>query len=71
VLDEPGEGIVGIEVKAKASIDARDFKGLRFLTEAAGRRFRRGLVLYTGAGIVPFGANLHAVPVQALWEWGA
>jgi hypothetical protein len=35
----------------------------------AGRRFRRGIVLYTGAEIVPFGAGLFALPVEALWRW--
>jgi hypothetical protein len=29
------------------------------------------VVLYAGTEIVPFGANLHAVPLRALWEWTA
>lgn len=71
VLERRGGALVGIEVKSAATVTAADFKGLRTLAEVAGRRFRRGIVLYTGAEIVPFGAELYAVPVDALWRWGA
>jgi predicted AAA+ superfamily ATPase len=70
VLEEPGGRVVGVEVKASATVGAADFKGLRLLAEAAGRRFHRGIVLYTGREVVPFGAALHAVPVDAVWAWG-
>jgi hypothetical protein len=30
----------------------------------------RGIVLYTGTEVVPFGRTLHALPVDALWRWG-
>ena len=32
-----------------------------------GDRFVRGVVLFTGETAVPFGANLHALPVAQLW----
>jgi len=35
-----------------------------------GERFLRGIVLYTGDQPVPFGSNLHALPVSALWKTG-
>jgi len=69
VLERRGGAVVGIEVKSAATISAADFKGLRTLAAAAGRRFRRGIVLYTGAEVVPFGAGLFAMPVEALWQW--
>jgi predicted AAA+ superfamily ATPase len=69
VLERRGGALVGIEVKSAATISAADFKGLRTLAAAAGRRFRRGIVLYTGAEVVPFGAGLFALPVEALWQW--
>lgn len=70
VLERRGGAVVGIEVKSAVTVTAADFKGLRALAAAAGRRFRRGIVLYTGAEIVPFGAGLFALPVEALWRWG-
>ena len=68
ILENAAGEIVGIEVKATSSVGGSDFKGLRALAEAAGTRFRRGIVLYTGAETVPFGKNLHAVPIPSLWH---
>lgn len=68
VLEAPSGELVGIEVKSAASVNAADFKGLRSLAELAGPRFRRGIVLYTGTEIVPFAKQLHAIPIQALWQ---
>lgn len=54
-------------MKASATVGARDFRGLHALAEASDERFRRGAVLYTGRTPVPFGENLHALPVGSLW----
>lgn len=68
VLEDAAGYVVGIEVKAAATVGARDFKGLRALAEATGGRFRRGIVLYTGRSSIPFGNDLYALPVSSLWE---
>lgn len=47
--------ITGIEVKASAAVESKDFKGLRHLQETESGIFQRGIVLYTGREIVPFG----------------
>lgn len=70
VLEERSGRLVGIEVKAAATVGSADFNGLRTLAAAVGPRFHRGVVLYTGTEVVPFGDRLHAVPVDALWTWG-
>lgn len=67
VLENAAGEIVGIEVKASATVTGHDFRGLRALMETAGDRFRGGAVLYTGTSSVPFGPRLHAVPVASLW----
>ena len=59
--------ITGIEVKASATIDAKDFKGLRHLQETEAAIFQRGMVLYAGRELVPFGNNLWAVPLSVWW----
>jgi hypothetical protein len=69
VLEAAGGRVVGVEIKAAATVNAADFKGLRFLAEAAGRRFHRGIVLYTGDEVLPFGPGMHAVPINAVWQW--
>jgi len=68
VLESPDGRVVGVEVKAYVSIDASDFRGLRVLAQAAGRRFLRGILLYFGEEAVPFGDNLYALPISSLWR---
>ena len=71
VLESPDQRIVGIEIKASASLNQGDFDGLRELRRAAGRAFTRGAVLYTGEQLLPFEDKLWAVPLGALWAGGA
>lgn len=68
VLENRSGKIVGIEIKASSSVTAHDFKGLRALAEATGKLFHRGIVLYTGSESVPFGSELFALPVNAMWH---
>ena len=68
VLEGPAQYVAGIEVKAAAGVDARDFDGLRALAEAAGRKFAGGTLLYLGEHALPFGEKLWAVPIAALWS---
>lgn len=68
VLERASQQMAGIEVKAAATVTAADFKGLRKLKEAAGKRFAAGVVLYDGEVTAPFGDGLFAVPIRALWE---
>lgn len=66
-LVESSDGrVAGIEVKAARSADARDFKRFKRLEEILGERFARGIVLYTGDSVVPFGERLAAWPVSLL-----
>ena len=67
VLEAPGQRIVGVEVKATASLAQSDFNGLRELAGAAGKGFTRGVVLYTGEQLMPFEERMWAVPLGALW----
>jgi predicted AAA+ superfamily ATPase len=68
VLERDDGMIVGIEVKASATVKAGDFSGLRALAEACGDRFAFGIVLYDSADIVPFGDRLAAAPLSSLWD---
>lgn len=70
VIEESKGRMVGIEVKASATVDPADLKGLHDLQETVGGNFHRGVLLYTGKEVIPFGKNLHALPVSALWQLG-
>jgi hypothetical protein len=67
VLEDARGRLVGIEVKKTASPSKHDLRGLLHFREAVGKRFVRGILLYTGTEPVAFGSDLHAVPVSALW----
>ncbi|TVQ30440.1 MAG: ATP-binding protein [Phycisphaeraceae bacterium] len=68
VLEDRAGRLVGIEVKASATVVTEDFRGLRALAEAVGDRFVRGVVLHLGRESVPFGADLFACPLEAVWR---
>lgn len=68
VLERGAHEVAGVEVKAAATVTSADFRGLRKLKDAVGKRFAAGVVLYDGEASVGFGDGLYAVPIRALWE---
>jgi uncharacterized protein len=70
VIERGARSLAGVEVKAAASVTAADFRGLRKLKDAAGKRFAAGVVLYDGEASVSFGDGMFAVPFRYLWEPG-
>lgn len=68
VIEDRRGRIIGIEVKASATIKADDFRGLRQLQAAVGDRFVRGLVLHDHDRITPFAERLQAAPLSILWS---
>lgn len=67
VIENQHGQTVGLEVKARATVTAADFAGLRKLAETCGQHFTLGLVLYDGDTVVPFGERLLAAPLSTLW----
>lgn len=67
VLESEGK-ISGVEVKGAATVGVGDFKGLKKLQAATGKKFTRGFLLYDGEAVVPFGPGLYAVPISTLWK---
>ena len=68
VIERGSLTLAGEEVKAGATVNAADFRGLRKLRNAAGKRFAGGVVLYDGETCASFGDGLYAVPIRTLWE---
>ena len=66
VLEDRTGKVVGVEVKAAATLGSNDVSGLQALASAVGKNWVRGVVLYAGAEIIPFSANLHGVPINRL-----
>ena len=57
-----------IEVKAAATLSAKDFTGLKRFQSVARERFKIGVLLYDGDHTTAFGDNLFAAPLGALWS---
>ena len=68
VLERDDGMIVGIEIKASATVKSSDFGGLRTLADVCGDRFAFGAVLYDSTDVVPFGDRLAAAPISLLWN---
>jgi predicted AAA+ superfamily ATPase len=68
VLERGARELVGVEVKASATVTPKDFRGMHKLRDAAGKRFVAGVVLYDGEITASFGDGFFAVPIRALWE---
>jgi predicted AAA+ superfamily ATPase len=67
VIEKAGEGLIGLEVKASATVNAGDFRGLRKLAAACGHDFKLGVVFYDGEKALPFGDRLFAAPISCAW----
>lgn len=63
----PGE-VVGIEVKARATVRPEDFKGLKRLREICGERFTCGVVVHDGDRVQRMYPGMYAMPIKMLWE---
>lgn len=71
VIEDRRGRVVGIEVKASATVHPKDLRGLRQLQAAVGDKFVQGLVLHDHDRITPFDEKLHAAPVSLLWQGAA
>lgn len=67
ILENSAGRVIGIEIKAGATLGRSDGAGLRFLAESLGKRFHRGVVLYAGDRSVPLGTEIWAIPIASLW----
>ncbi|MBI5448506.1 MAG: ATP-binding protein [Gammaproteobacteria bacterium] len=66
VLERANGQIIGIEIKASASVKPQDFKGLLSLSEFNPTKFQCGIVFYSGKEVLSFSQDtvpLFAVPM--------
>lgn len=67
VIENRRGDVLGVEVKAAASVQASDFRGLKQLASLAGEQFKMGVILYDGTQTLPMGDRLWAAPISTLW----
>jgi hypothetical protein len=68
VVENDNGKSIAIEVKMSSTLNEKDFKNLGECRDTIGEGFVKGVVLYTGEDILPFGDKLWAVPINVLWE---
>ena len=67
VVEDTLGRLVGVEVKAAATVRDSDLRGLRKLAGLAGEHFKLGVVLYDGSETLPLGDGIWAAPLSSLW----
>jgi predicted AAA+ superfamily ATPase len=68
-LVENGDGaLLGVEVKAGSAVSKDDFKHMTWFKHniVTDKEFI-GVVLYAGENVLPFGPDMYAIPIAALW----
>ncbi|HEN4796589.1 TPA: ATP-binding protein, partial [Legionella pneumophila] len=67
VMERDNHQIIGVEIKASATVNMHDFKGLIKLAEFNPSKFQCGVIFYSGKEILPFSKNeikLFALPIS-------
>ncbi|WP_404301584.1 ATP-binding protein [Alicycliphilus denitrificans] len=67
VIENAAGQLVGVEVKAAATVKESDLRGLRKLASLAGSPFKMGVLLYDGTETMPLGDGIWAAPLSTLW----
>lgn len=67
VIENTAGQLIGVEIKASATVNAGDLRGLKKLASTAGDLFKMGVLLYDGTETLPLGDGLWAAPISTLW----
>jgi len=70
VIENAQGQLVGVEVKAAASVNERDLRGIRRFAQSAGDKMRLGVILYDGTETFSLGSGLLGAPLSTLWGGG-
>ena len=67
VIENAAGQLVGVEVKAAATVKESDLRGLKKFSNLAGDQFKMGVLLYDGDETMPLGDGIWAAPLSSLW----
>jgi uncharacterized protein len=67
VIENAAGQLVGVEIKASATVRESDLGGLKRLANVAADAFRLGVILYDGTENLPLGGRFRAAPLSSLW----
>jgi predicted AAA+ superfamily ATPase len=67
VIENAAGQLVGVEVKAAATVKESDLRGLKKMASLAARQFKMGVLLYDGTETMPLADGIWAAPLSTLW----
>ncbi len=67
VIENSAGQLIGVEVKASATVKESDLRGLKKLASIAGDQFKMGVLLYDGTETMPLNNGIWALPLSTLW----
>ncbi len=59
---------IAIEITSDSSLKESDFTNIAKAQAVLGKKMLKGIVIYLGNEIAPFGKNLWAIPANYLWQ---
>lgn len=68
VIERMPSSVVGVEVKASATVRPRDYRGLKRLEKVIGDQFSCGIILHDGDRVQQTAPKMFAMPFKMLWE---
>ncbi len=68
VIESASGDVAAVEAKSASTADAADARGLQLLRDKLGKRFKAGVVVYSGEHTLPLGERLWALPISGLWQ---
>lgn len=67
MIESAAGDVAAIETKAAATVTRSDIRGLELLRARLGRRFKAGIVVYSGEHTLPMTDRVWATPLSGLW----
>jgi predicted AAA+ superfamily ATPase len=68
IVERDDGSLLGIEVKSSQSFSTDDFNHLKWFRDNLAKKPFKGIVLYAGSDSLPYGEDMYAVPIAALWD---
>ena len=68
VIENRNGQAIGIEVKLDGTINGNDWANMNALSQTLGKKFLKGIVIYTGTELLQLSRNIWAVPVNYLHD---
>ncbi|MBV6493627.1 MAG: hypothetical protein LDLANPLL_01650 [Turneriella sp.] len=67
IIENIAGELIGIEVKSTISLRESDLRNLKKWSSLAGKKYKMGILFYSGDETLPLGNNIWCVPFSSLW----